>query len=162
MHRKIAISVISSVLALWVATPASAGSQCGASANRGNVGGLLGTFAGDLLGNSLRRSGINSGSLNSLRTFLSDAIACSLNAREQKQAADTQTRVLNSGKTGQASTGNWTSADRPGVGGGTRVVSRNKTGGKNCAITSTYVTDVDGKEQSVERELCQQPDGSWA
>jgi surface antigen len=122
---------------------------------------LFGKLAGDMLGSQLSKSGISSSTLNSMRSFLGDAIACSLNDAERKKAANSQTTALDSGKTGEASASSWASDDRPGVRGTTRVTSRSKVNGNDCAVTATVIVDENGDEKSVNREVCHGPNG-WA
>ena len=150
------------LVAAVVTTPSYSAERCGTTQKRSKLGGLFGGIASDFLGTQLVGSGLSSTTQRAMRGFLSDAIACSLSQAEQKQAADSQNQSLNGGKIGGASETSWTSKERPGVNGGTKVVSRSKNGGAECAVTTTFVVDEEGKEKTVTKELCQGPDGTWA
>lgn len=153
---------------LVVAAPAfAANGKCAeakTSKQSGRLSGLLGSAGASLISQGMSRAGINTdySFRSTLRAFLSDAIACSLTEAEQKQAASAQNDALNSGKIGTASRRTWTSSERSSVSGATLISSRSKVDGKSCAVTTTMVTDENGKEQSVEKELCQKEDGTWA
>jgi hypothetical protein len=137
---------------------------CGVTLQQQQGAQVLGDFLGGLAGHAMSRAGIHPGYAFNLhlRNFLSSVIACSLTAKEQNRAADTQTASLNSGETGSRSRRQWSSDERSGVGGNSEVVSRNNTSGRNCAVTKTMITDENGEEKSVEKQLCETPDGQWA
>jgi surface antigen len=136
----------------WISAPSIAAAQSTGCSSTSNVGRLFGSLAGAV---GRKVAGTDFGN------NLSSTIACALSKAEQKQAANTQTEALNSGKTGSASRKTWASDERKGVGGGTEVVSRSSGGDGQCAVQRTFITDVDGNEKSIERQMCRQPDGRW-
>jgi surface antigen len=165
---RVRAAVLAVLVGLSVATPSvGANGKCQGGKTSTQTGRLSGLIGG--LGESLITSGMNRAGLSTdysfrstLRAFLSDAIACSLTEAEQKQAADAQSAALNSGRIGTASRTTWKSSERAGVSGATLISSRSKVDGKACAVTTTMVTDENGQEQTVEKELCQGADGTWS
>ncbi|HTU10149.1 MAG TPA: hypothetical protein VMG08_04550 [Allosphingosinicella sp.] len=151
------------VLAL-VFQPASASARGCGGERRPSLGARILGVAGAIGANEvMRRVGIRSSAVRvGIATLLGEAITCHLNEAEQQQAAETQMAALNSGATGTRSTRRWTSARRSNINGSTMVVSRSTEGGNSCAMTRTLVTNEEGQEVSVERELCQGQDGQWA
>jgi surface antigen len=86
-----------------------------------------------------------------------------LTKQEQQQADHAQTQALQSGKVGDASKVSWASNESSTVNGGTEIESRDTdASGHTCAVTHTFITDVDGKEKSVDRKMCQGADGAWS
>ncbi len=163
------VTALTLVAALAMAGPAHAGDGRGCKNSNSNstanqIGGMLGSFLGGKASDALSKHGIGNsyGAVDLFQKSLSSAIACSLTKQEQQQADKAQTQALQSGKIGDASKVNWASSESSVVNGGTEIESRNTdTSGRTCAVTHTFITDVDGKEKSVDRKMCQAGDGSW-
>jgi predicted lipid-binding transport protein (Tim44 family) len=133
---------------------------CKLSEPRKRGSSMLGGMLGGLANRALGRSGVTSVTgyipVNSFATALTDAIACKLDAQEQKQAATATTEAVRGGVGSSAS---WTSATRPGVSGSSTVKTQTASaGGGNCMII-TDVIIVDGEETSVEKRMCRSPGG---
>ena len=140
-------------------------SSSSSNSTASQIGGSLAGFLGGMASNALAKHGVSNtyGAMDSLQNSLSSAIACALTPQERKQADHAQTQALQSGAVGEASKVNWTSNESSVVNGGTEIESRaTDTSGRNCAVTHTFITDVDGQEKSVDRQMCQGADGSWA
>lgn len=159
-----AMLLLAGTLALSHASPSEAQQrQQGCGKPKSGAGAVVGN-ALDLFG----RKTLGVGGLRTMRdlgidgrTLLSSTIFCALSAGEAKQASGAQLKALESGKTGKASTQNWSSGERDGVAGGTTVVSRGTSNGQQCAVTSTFITDANGDEKVVEQEQCVGADGKW-
>lgn len=151
-----------SLALLVVSSPVDSASAASTKCKKPKSG-VMGFFGGmaDKLGSRIGGTGIVGDLLAEGRKLLSDTIACALSEAENKQALAAQNKALNSKKTGKASKAVWTSSERGGVNGGTEITSRTRVDGQECALQRTYFTDTDGIEKSVDKELCQQSDGTW-
>lgn len=91
--------------------------------------------------------------------MLTSAIACKLDAKEQKQAADA-TLEATRGDAKVGTTSEWTSATRENVKGRSTVIARNDVdpSGLQC-ITVTDVVIVNGEEATGNKKMCK-PKGS--
>lgn len=161
MIRRTNTIFLAALLTTMTSLPAEAQNAGCRTKPKSGMGGFLQGLA-DRASRRLGGTGVLGDVILEGRKLLSDTIACALTDVENKQALDTQRQALESGKTGQASRRQWTSGERPGVNGGTEVVSRRVSSGVNCAVQRTFITDADGKEQAVDREVCQGGDGKWA
>ncbi len=157
------------IVLLWVTVagpylvqPARAADTCKTTAQKGRVSKIFGGLGEGLLSAGMGRIGIrpDTSYRGTVRDLLSNGMACALTDGELQKAQSAQGNALNSKKIGSSSTATWTSPDRPGVTGGTTVVSRSVADGRSCAVQRSFFTDADGKETSTEKELCQNPDGS--
>ncbi|MDP8913254.1 MAG: hypothetical protein M3N39_06735 [Pseudomonadota bacterium] len=94
---------------------------------------------------------------NSFATMLTDAIACKLDAQEQKQAADATTEAV---RGGVGTTSSWTSATRPGVTGSSTVKAQTMAANGASCMDVTDVVIVNGEETTVSKRMCRQPGAS--
>lgn len=145
-------TLIVSIIALTIASPASADDR---DCKRTRATDAIGRIFGDYIG---RKTGIRS---RDVSVIFSEVFAC-LTDTEKRQSKDTEMDSLNGGQSGTGSRREWRSTERKRVGGGTEVEERTASNGQQCAITRTFVTDVDGEEVSVRHRRCQRPDGSWS
>lgn len=92
--------------------------------------------------------------------MLTNAIACKLDAKEQKQAADaTLEATRGDAKVGQAA--EWTSSSRENVKGTSTVTAVNQaTGGGLQCITVTDVVIVNGEEARANKKMCKPKGGA--
>jgi surface antigen len=89
---------------------------------------------------------------------LSDAIACRLDQKEQKQAATATQTVVRQGEIGTSS--GWKSSSRDGVSGTSTLTARSeKTDGSSC-VQVTDVIIVNGEETTVPKKMCRAPGAS--
>jgi surface antigen len=115
------------------------------------LGGMLGGLASRAIGrNDL--AGIVS--TNMLGTMLTDAIACKLDEKEQKQAATATTEAL---RGGVGSTAEWKSETRPGVSGSSTVKAQTMAANGASCMEVRDVVIVDGEETTVSKRMCRAP-----
>jgi surface antigen len=96
---------------------------------------------------------------------LTNAIACKLDEKEQKQAAEATlaaTRGDESGEVAVGTTAEWTSSSREGVKGKSTVIAANEKPGKGMpkdakCITVTDVIIVNGEETTANKRMCRAP-----
>ena len=96
---------------------------------------------------------------------LTNAIACKLDQKEQKQAAEATlaaTRGDESGDVAVGATAEWTSATRQDVKGKSTVIAANEGPGKGMpkdskCITVTDVVIVNGEETTANKRMCRAP-----
>lgn len=157
-----------SLLALTVHVPANAQAQpspeqgkdtsCKLSSpkKRGSsmLGGMLGGLANRALGRNFVTSFIPT---NTFATMLTDAIACKLDAQEQKQAANATTEAV---RGGVGTTSNWSSATRPGVTGSSTVKAKTMAANGASCMDVNDVVIVNGEETTVSKRMCRQPGAS--
>ncbi len=91
-------------------------------------------------------------------SILVDAIACRLDAKEQKQAADATTTAVRGGTVG--STSKWASETRPGVTGSSTVVARTASADGVSCMSVNDVVIVEGEETTVSKRMCRAPGAS--
>lgn len=157
-----------SLLALTVHVPANAQAQpsaeqakdtgCKLSSpkKRGSsmLGGMLGGLASRALGRNYVTSFIPT---NTFATMLTDAIACKLDAKEQKQAASATTEAV---RGGVGTTSSWSSATRPGVTGSSTVKAQTTASNGASCMDVNDVVIVNGEETTVSKRMCRQPGAS--
>jgi predicted lipid-binding transport protein (Tim44 family) len=119
---------------------------------------MLGGMLGGLANRALGRTGI-AGYIptNTLATTLTDAIACKLDAQEQKQAAAATTEAV---RGGVGSTSQWASATRPGVKGSSTVTAQTRTAAGATCMDVNDVIIVNGEETTVSKRMCRAPGAS--
>ena len=118
------------------------------------LGGMLGGLASRALGRNYVTSFIPT---NTFATMLTDAIACKLDAQEQKQAATATTEAV---RGGVGTSSSWTSATRPGVTGSSTVKAATMASNGASCMEVTDVVIVDGEETRVSKRMCRQPGAS--
>ena len=164
----IRVLACASLLALTFHVPAAAQAQQSAAKSEGTgcklsepkkrgssmLGGMLGGLANRALGRNYVTSFIPT---NTFATMLTDAIACKLDAKEQKQAADATTEAV---RGGVGTTASWTSATRPGVTGSSTVKAQTTAANGASCMAVTDVVIVNGEETTVSKRMCRQPGAS--
>ncbi|MDB5668061.1 MAG: hypothetical protein JWL74_1011 [Alphaproteobacteria bacterium] len=119
-------------------------------------GSMLGGLAGSALGS--RASAVTSYiPLNTVATFLTDAIACRLDSQEQKQAAGATNQAVRGGVGTKSA---WTSASRPGVSGSSTVLAQTQTASGGSCMDVNDVIIVNGEETTVSKRMCRAPGAS--
>ncbi len=96
---------------------------------------------------------------------LSNAIACKLDEKEQKQAAEATLAVTRGDEAGEVavgSTAEWTSGSRKDVKGKSTVLAVNEAPGKGASkdakcITVSDVIIVNGEETTANKRMCKAP-----
>lgn len=157
-----------SLIALALQAPAPARAQAAAEQEAGGgckltgakkrgssiLGGMLGGLANRAIGRNPLASYI---STNAFANMLTDAIACRLDAQEQKQAANATTEAV---RGGVGTTSTWSSASRPGVTGSSTVKAQTLAANGASCMDVTDVVIVDGEETTVSKRMCRQPGAS--
>ncbi|GAB5487366.1 MAG: hypothetical protein Pars2KO_09360 [Parasphingorhabdus sp.] len=125
------------------------GGKCKKSRGRGA---LLGSIFGGLAG---KAAGLNkAGTLlaSGLGALIVGEIACQLDEKEQKEAAQATQTVAEVEKVGATAT--WKSPTRSGVSGSSTVTALNtQPNGQKC-LTITDVAFIDGEETRVSKQMC--------
>ncbi len=156
-----------SLFALTLQVPAAAGAQtqpeqpsggCKLSGAKKRGSSMFGSMLGSLADRAIGRNPLSGFvSTNTFATMLTDAIACKLDAQEQKQAADATTEAV---RGGVGATSNWTSATRPNVTGSSTVKGQTLAANGSACMDVTDVIIVDGEETTVSKRMCRQPGAS--
>lgn len=125
---------------------------------------ILGGFIGENLGRAASSAGVSRFFPSAdVADTLTNAIACRLDAAEQKQAASATIEATR-GAEGDAApppvgaSSSWTSGTRENVSGTSTVVARNDNdqGGMQC-ITVSDVIIVGGEETTADKRMCRKP-----
>ena len=157
-----------SLLALTIQLPAAAQAQqsgeqsegkgCKLSEGKKRGSSMFGSVLGGLANRALGRVPF-SGYIptNTFATMLTDAIACKLDQKEQKQAADATTEAV---RGGVGTTSSWTSATRPNVKGSSTVKGQTLAANGASCLSVTDVVIVDGEETTVSKRMCRAPGAS--
>ena len=125
---------------------------------------ILGSVAGSVANRAAGRIG-SFLPIPEVATTLTNAIACKLDEKEQKQAAEATlaaTRGDEAGEVAVGSTAEWTSATRKDVKGKSTVLAVNEGPGKGMpkdakCITVTDVIIVNGEETTANKRMCRAP-----
>ena len=125
---------------------------------------ILGSVAGSVANRAAGRIG-SFLPIPEVANTLTNAIACKLDEKEQKQAAEATlaaTRGDESGEVAVGSTAEWTSATRKDVKGKSTVLAVNEGPGKGMpkdakCITVTDVIIVNGEETTANKRMCRAP-----
>jgi surface antigen len=114
---------------------------------------LLGQVMGNVGGNVLGRTGISRFvPVSAFSSLISDAIACRLDEKEQKQAANATTEVTRGEKVGK--TVEWTSDTRKDVKGKSTVTQQIASAdGTKCMMVADVII-VNGEETRVDKKMC--------
>jgi surface antigen len=94
---------------------------------------------------------------NAFATMLTDAIACKLDQKEQKQAAEATTQAV---RGGVGTTSSWTSETRPNVKGSSTVKGQTLASNGTSCLSVTDVVIIDGEETTVSKRMCRAPGAS--
>ena len=117
------------------------------------MSGLLGGFANRALNRADSRI-TSYVPVQEFATVLTDAIACRLDAEEQKQAADATTEAV---RGGVGTSSSWTSATRPGVSGSSTVTAQTASADGTSCMDVNDVIIVNGEETTVSKRMCRAP-----
>lgn len=115
---------------------------------------VLGSILGGVASRTAGRAGLGYVPMTEFADTLSAAIACKLNADEQKQAADATRQVVDAERGG---TSNWTSTTRENVSGSSTASKPTQVAGGTKCVTVTDVVIVDGEETRAEKKMCRGP-----
>jgi len=157
-----------SLILLPVGTPVAAqqapaaedGAPCKLSKGKKRGSAMLGSMLGGLANRAIggRASAVtNHISFNTVGTMLTDAIACRLDAQEQKQAASATDEAVRGGVGSKAS---WTSGSREGVSGSSTVLAQSQTAAGGTCMDVNDVIIVNGEETVVSKRMCREPGAS--
>lgn len=136
------------------ADPSTKSSGCDKTKPRSVGSQIMGSMLGGMASRTVGRVG-GVGHflpLPQFSTLLTDAIACRLDAKEQKQAADATTTAVRGGTVG--STSAWTSETRPGVSGRSTVLARTASADGTSCMSVNDVIIVNGEETTVPKRMC--------
>lgn len=116
---------------------------------------LFGSILGGLANRTLGSTGIGSFvPLNTLSHVLTDAIACRLDADEQKQAAAATEQAITRG---EGATVEWTSETRANVSGKSTATQQTARADGGVCMDVTDVIIVEGEETMVSKRMCRAP-----
>ena len=161
--------VSASLLLLPVAAPVPAqetsaqtgsGSPCKTNPKKRRGSSMFGSVLGGIASGALggRMGGMASYiPFNTFATLLTDAIACRLDEKEQKQAASATEEAVRGG-VGTKST--WTSSSREGVSGSSTVLAQTQTAEGGACLDVNDVVIVNGEETTVSKRMCRAPGAS--
>lgn len=120
---------------------------------------IFGKMVGDATTHVLGRSGVSwFVPIPEVAGVLSTAIACRLDAGEQKQAAGATQKAVREGAVG--SSASWTSESRQNVSGTSTVTARNEAPDGTTCVQVTDVVIVNGEETTVPKKMCRAPGAS--
>lgn len=122
--------------------------SAGKAAGRSVIGGVLGGLAS--------RAGLPSFlPVPEVAGLLTDAIACKLEPKEQKQAADATLEATRGEEVGSSSS--WTSETRKDVSGTSTVVGKTQLADGSTCMNVNDVIIVEGEETTVSKRMCKKP-----
>jgi hypothetical protein len=160
MLRALVLSGLLAVAPVAIMNAAPAGAQnppaqrCGDTAQkkakRSMFGGLLGSVAGGVLGQSGVSSTVISLALPAA-SYLGDELLKMLDCKEQQQAAKATDQAIRGGVGTEVA---WTSESRANVSGKSKVTGEEKLADGGQCVTVTDVVIVDGEETTVPKRMC--------
>jgi len=123
--------------------------SAGKSMGRSIIGGVLG-------GVTSRMGGLASFiPVPEVAGLLTDAIACKLEPKEQKQAADATLEATRGEEVGSTST--WSSDSRQNVSGTSTVIGKTALADGSTCMNVNDVIIVEGEETTVAKKMCKKP-----
>jgi surface antigen len=123
--------------------------SAGKAVGRSVLGGMLGSVTG-------RMGGLASFlPVPEVAGLLTDAIACKLEPKEQKQAADATLEATRGEEVGSTST--WKSDTRKDVSGTSTVVGKTQLADGSTCMNVNDVIIVEGEETTVSKKMCKKP-----
>lgn len=155
--------IVASLQAPALAQPAQNGADaapCKLSAPKKRGSSIMGGLLGGLANRALGRAGTSISSYVPVQEFanvLTDAIACRLDAQEQKQAADATNEAV---RGGVGTTSSWTSGTRADVSGSSTVTAQTASADGTSCMTVNDVIIVSGEETTVSKRMCRVPGAS--
>lgn len=128
--------------------------KCKKARKRGGaLGGLLGSVAGSAAG----LKGIGSAVSGLFGAVLVGEIACQLDEKEQKVAAEATVAVTRKEEVGATAT--WTSPTREGVSGSSTITALNTEPNGSKCLSITDIAIVEGEETRVSKRMCRKKPG---
>lgn len=114
---------------------------------------IFGKMVGDATSHVLGSAGVSwFVPIPEVAGVLSTAIACRLDAGEQKQAAGATQKAVREGEVGASAS--WTSESRQNVSGTSTVTARNEAPDGTTCVQVTDVVIVNGEETTVPKKMC--------
>ena len=119
----------------------------------------MGSVFGGMASRAIGRTGIGYYlPMPEFSSVLTEAFACKLDPKEQKQAADATAVATRSGRVGASSS--WTSEARPDVTGSSTVQGRERLADGTTCMSVRDVAIVSGEETTVTKRMCRAPGAS--
>jgi surface antigen len=131
---------------------------CESTGPKAIIGGAGGAAAGGLLGAAFKGGpeGIAAGAI--LGGLLGGVVGDRLDAADRRLAAQTQQRVLETGRTSEVA--QWRNPDNGHSGQITPTLTYQNATGQYCR-EFTHTIFIDGKAQKAHGSACREPDGTW-
>ncbi len=120
-------------------------------------GGALGGLIGGVAGNAVGLKGIGTAVSGLFGAVLVAEIACQLDEKEQKAAADATVAVTKQEQVG--ATAKWTSPTREGVAGSSTITALNTEPNGSKCLSITDIAIVEGEETRVSKRMCRAKPG---
>lgn len=120
-------------------------------------GGALGGLIGGVAGNAVGLKGIGTAVSGLFGAVLVAEIACQLDEKEQKVAAEATVAVTKEEAVG--ATANWTSPTREGVAGSSTITALNTEPNGSKCLSITDIAIVEGEETRVSKRMCRTKPG---
>ena len=120
-------------------------------------GGALGGLIGGVAGSAAGLKGIGTAVSGLFGAVLMAEIACQLDEKEQKAAADATVAVTRKEEVG--ATAKWTSPTREGVAGSSTITALNTEPNGSKCLSITDIAIVEGEETRVAKRMCRQKPG---
>ncbi|MDR6832472.1 MULTISPECIES: hypothetical protein [unclassified Sphingopyxis] len=136
------------------ADSASPDAKCKRARKRG---GALGGLIGGVAGNAVGLKGIGTAVSGLFGAVLVAEIACQLDEKEQKVAAEATVAVTKKEEVG--ATANWTSPTREGVAGSSTITALNTEPNGSKCLSITDIAIVEGEETRVSKRMCRTKPG---
>ena len=133
---------------------ASADAKCKRARKRG---GALGGLIGGVAGNAAGLKGVGTVVSGLFGAVLVAEIACQLDEKEQKVAADATVAVTKKEEVG--ATAKWTSPTREGVAGSSTITALNTEPNGSKCLSITDIAIVEGEETRVSKRMCRTKPG---
>jgi surface antigen len=120
-------------------------------------GGALGGLIGGVAGSAAGLKGIGTAVSGLFGAVLVSEIACQLDEKEQKVAAEATVAVTKKEEVG--ATAKWTSPTREGVAGSSTITALNTEPNGSRCLSITDIAIVEGEETRVAKRMCRQKPG---
>lgn len=133
---------------------ASVDAKCKRARKRG---GALGGLIGGVAGNAVGLKGIGTAVSGLFGAVLVAEIACQLDEKEQKVAAEATVALTKKEEVG--ATANWTSPTREGVAGSSTITALNTEPNGSKCLSITDIAIVEGEETRVAKRMCRTKPG---
>lgn len=120
-------------------------------------GGALGGLIGGVAGSAVGLKGVGTAVSGLFGAVLVAEIACQLDEKEQKVAAEATVAVTKKEEVG--ATANWTSPTREGVAGSSTITALNTEPNGSKCLSITDIAIVEGEETRVSKRMCRTKPG---